>query len=54
MCTTRCCCWLTLLILFSSSFANAYVSGMREDLGFEGNQYSIVNTVFTLGYIVGQ
>lgn len=36
------------------SFANAYVSGMRQDLGFVGNEYSIVNTVFTVGYIIGQ
>ncbi|PWN53439.1 MFS general substrate transporter [Violaceomyces palustris] len=37
-----------------ANFANAYVTGMREDLGFKGTQYNQVNTVFTIGYIVGQ
>jgi ACS family pantothenate transporter-like MFS transporter len=27
---------------------------MKEDLGFQGNQYSVVNTLFTVGYIIGQ
>lgn len=29
---------------------NAYVSGMKEDLGFEGNQLNLINTIFTVGY----
>jgi len=37
-----------------SNLANAYVSGMKEELGFEGNQYNQINTVFTVGYVVGQ
>ena len=37
-----------------TNFSNAYVSGMKDGVGFEGNQYSVVNTVFTVGYIVGQ
>ena len=36
-----------------SNLANAYVSGMQEDLKMHGNEYNIVNTVFTVGYIVG-
>ncbi|KAL1709518.1 major facilitator superfamily domain-containing protein [Schizophyllum commune] len=36
-----------------TNFQNAYVSGMREDLHFEGDQYNVVLTVFTVGYIVG-
>jgi ACS family pantothenate transporter-like MFS transporter len=36
------------------NFQNAYVSGMREDVHFQGKQYSIVNTLFTVGYIIGQ
>lgn len=34
--------------------ANAYVSGMKEDLGFHGNQYNLLATFFTCGYLVGQ
>jgi ACS family pantothenate transporter-like MFS transporter len=37
-----------------ANFTNAYVSGMKEDLHFKGNEYSQVNVVFTIGYIVGQ
>ncbi|TRM66949.1 major facilitator superfamily domain-containing protein [Schizophyllum amplum] len=36
-----------------TNFQNAYVSGMREDLGFVGDQYNVALTVFTIGYIVG-
>lgn len=34
--------------------ANAYVSGMKEDLNFHGNQYNLLSTFFTCGYLVGQ
>jgi len=34
-----------------SNLANAYVSGMKEELGFKGNQYNQINTVFTVGYV---
>ena len=27
---------------------------MKEDLGFQGNQLNEINTVFTVGYIIGQ
>ncbi|KDN53324.1 MFS general substrate transporter [Tilletiaria anomala UBC 951] len=40
--------------LSRANLANAYVSGMREDVGFHGTQFNQVNTVFTIGYIVGQ
>lgn len=33
---------------------NAYVSGMREELSFKGNQLNQINTVFTVGYTIGQ
>lgn len=36
-----------------SNLANAYVSGMQEDLNMKGDEYNIINTVFTVGYIVG-
>ena len=31
---------------------NAYVSGMREELSFEGNQLNQINTIFTVGYVI--
>lgn len=34
-----------------SNLANAYVSGMKEELGFEGNQFNVINTVFTVGWV---
>jgi ACS family pantothenate transporter-like MFS transporter len=34
--------------------ANAYVSGMKEDLNFQGNQYNLLTTFFTCGYLIGQ
>ncbi|KAF8306771.1 MFS general substrate transporter [Clavulina sp. PMI_390] len=37
-----------------ANFANAYVSGMKADLHFKGNEYNNVITMFTVGYIVGQ
>jgi len=36
-----------------SNFANAYVSGMQEDLAMHGDEFNIINTVFTVGYIIG-
>ncbi|KAI8271885.1 hypothetical protein K4K56_002910 [Colletotrichum sp. SAR 10_98] len=41
-------------LLDSSNITNAYVSGMKEDLDFEGNQYNLLQTFFTCGYLVGQ
>ncbi|KAI5868168.1 MFS general substrate transporter [Durotheca rogersii] len=37
-----------------SNLNNAYVSGMKEDLGFVGDQLNQINTCFTIGYVVGQ
>ena len=34
-------------------FTNAYISGMKEDLNMVGNDLTLSNTVFTIGYIVG-
>ncbi|KAK4084088.1 hypothetical protein PCL_04999 [Purpureocillium lilacinum] len=34
--------------------ANAYVSGMREDVGLTGNEYNLLVTCLSVGYIVGQ
>ncbi|KAH7084648.1 retrograde regulation protein 2 [Paraphoma chrysanthemicola] len=41
-------------LLDSTNITNAYVSGMKEDLNFQGNQYNLLATFFTCGYLVGQ
>ncbi|KAK2740134.1 hypothetical protein FQN57_006249 [Myotisia sp. PD_48] len=51
---TFCCLMYWANYLDRSNLANAYVSGMKEDLNFQGNQFNIINTVFTVGYILGQ
>jgi len=35
-----------------SNLTAAYVSGMKKDLDFKGKQFNVINTVFTVGYIV--
>ncbi|KAL4966652.1 putative MFS pantothenate transporter [Aspergillus stella-maris] len=49
-----CCITYFFNYLDRSNLSNAYVSGMKEELGFEGNQLNVINTVFTVGYILGQ
>ncbi|ODA77348.1 hypothetical protein RJ55_06976 [Drechmeria coniospora] len=49
-----CCLSYFLNYLDRSNLANAYVSGMREELGFVGNQLNVINTCFTVGYVLGQ
>ncbi|KIA75766.1 MFS pantothenate transporter [Aspergillus ustus] len=49
-----CCMTYFFNYLDRSNLTNAYVSGMEEDLGFKGNQFNVINTVFTVGYILGQ
>ena len=34
-----------------SNLANAYVSGMKEEIGFKGNEYNKTVTIFTIGYM---
>ncbi|KAF2796504.1 pantothenate transporter-like protein [Melanomma pulvis-pyrius CBS 109.77] len=51
---TFCCLMYFLNYLDRSNLNNAYVSGMREDLNFKGNQLNQINTVFTVGYTIGQ
>ncbi|KAK6581295.1 hypothetical protein PZA11_005986 [Diplocarpon coronariae] len=51
---TFCCLMYFTNYLDRSNLANAYVSGMKEELNFKGSQYNLINTVFTVGYIVGQ
>lgn len=33
---------------------NAFVSGMKEDLGLFGNQLNYMQTCWTVGYVIGQ
>ncbi|KAI9929450.1 hypothetical protein MW887_000921 [Aspergillus wentii] len=49
-----CCVTYFFNYLDRSNLTNAYVSGMKEELAFHGNQFNIINTVFTVGYIIGQ
>ena len=48
---TFCCLMYFTNYLDRSNLANAYVSGMKEELGFTGNQYNQINTVFTVGCV---
>jgi MFS transporter, ACS family, pantothenate transporter len=41
-------------ILDYSNMANAYVSGLKEDLNVQGDQYNLFSTLWTCGYIIGQ
>ncbi|KAL4988854.1 major facilitator superfamily domain-containing protein [Aspergillus falconensis] len=49
-----CCVTYFFNYLDRSNLTNAYVSGMEEELSFHGNQLNQINTVFTVGYIIGQ
>lgn len=51
---TFCCLVYFFNYLDRSNLTNAYVSGMKEELNFKGNQLTVINTIFTVGYIVGQ
>ncbi|KAH7305857.1 major facilitator superfamily domain-containing protein [Stachybotrys elegans] len=51
---TFCCLSYFVNYLDRSNLGNAYVSGMRDDLNFVGNQLNVINTCFTVGYILGQ
>lgn len=42
------------MIIADSILANAYVSGMKEDLHFEGAEYNYLTSFFIIGYCVGQ
>ncbi|KAM3561515.1 hypothetical protein MY1884_002343 [Beauveria asiatica] len=51
---TFCCLSYFVNYLDRSNLNNAYVSGMKDDLGFVGDQLTQINTCFTVGYVVGQ
>ncbi|KDQ64712.1 hypothetical protein JAAARDRAFT_118003 [Jaapia argillacea MUCL 33604] len=48
-----CCLMYFTNYLDRSNVSNAYVSGMKEELNMQGNDYNKINTIFTCGYIVG-
>ncbi|KAI6093227.1 MFS general substrate transporter [Hypoxylon rubiginosum] len=51
---TFCCLMYWVNYLDRMNLNNAYVSGMKGDLGFEGNQLNVINTIFYGGYVLGQ
>ncbi|KAI2604680.1 MFS general substrate transporter [Hypoxylon sp. NC1633] len=40
--------------LDQTNISNAFVSGMKEELGMNGNEINLVDTAWTVGYVVGQ
>ncbi|KAF3035342.1 hypothetical protein E8E12_006713 [Didymella heteroderae] len=40
--------------LDQTNISNAFVSGMKEDLSMNGNQINLIDTAWTVGYVVGQ
>ncbi|KAF2476097.1 MFS general substrate transporter [Lindgomyces ingoldianus] len=51
---TFCCLMYFLSYLDRTNLNNAYVSGMKENLQFHGNQLNQINTVSTAMYTIGQ
>ena len=44
-------CLFFLLLLLLIHIANAYISGMEEDLDIEGKQYNWMTVLFMIGYL---
>lgn len=40
--------------LNQNNISNAYVNGMKEHYHMTGNDYNLLNTLWTVGYIIGQ
>ncbi|KAG4025480.1 hypothetical protein MFRU_057g00230 [Monilinia fructicola] len=51
---TYCCLSFFCKDLDRNNVANAYVSGMKEDLALNGNELNWFNTYYQIGYIAGQ
>ncbi|KAI0026214.1 pantothenate transporter liz1 [Xylariomycetidae sp. FL0641] len=49
-----CCVAYFVKYLDQTNVSNAYVSGMKEDLGMVGNQLNLLTTFWNIGYILGQ
>ncbi|KAG9767785.1 Pantothenate transporter liz1 [Exophiala dermatitidis] len=50
---TFCCLAYFMNYLDRQNLSQAYVSGMKEELGFRGNQLTVVNTIYSVGYLIG-
>ncbi|KXH62541.1 hypothetical protein CNYM01_01752 [Colletotrichum nymphaeae SA-01] len=50
---TFCCLAYFMNYLDRASITQAYVSGMREDLGFKGAQLTVVTTLYATAYLIG-
>ncbi|KAK7747575.1 hypothetical protein SLS62_009074 [Diatrype stigma] len=50
---TFCCLAYFMNYLDRASITQAYVSGMKEQLGFEGAQLTIITTLYSVGYLIG-
>jgi hypothetical protein len=42
---------LLMRTLDRQAFANAYVAGLKEDIKLKGNEYSILLSLFTAGFV---
>ncbi|KAB5533651.1 major facilitator superfamily domain-containing protein [Coniochaeta sp. 2T2.1] len=51
---TYCCLAFFFNYLDRAALSNAYVSGLKEDLNLVGNDYNVLTTCLTVGYIIGQ
>ncbi|KAK7754494.1 hypothetical protein SLS62_003514 [Diatrype stigma] len=49
-----CCISYFCKYLDQTNVSNAYVSGMKEDLGMTGNDLNLLTTFWNVGYIIGQ
>ncbi|KAK6203330.1 pantothenate transporter FEN2 [Scheffersomyces amazonensis] len=47
-----CCLVYWINYLDRTNLSNAYVSGMMQDLNMKGDEFNIMNTCFTVGYVV--
>ncbi|KAI1343362.1 pantothenate transporter liz1 [Xylariaceae sp. FL0016] len=51
---TYCCLSYFFNYLDRAAFANAYVAGLKEDVGIEGKEYNVILAMFTAGSVLGQ
>ncbi|KAL4982960.1 major facilitator superfamily domain-containing protein [Aspergillus falconensis] len=51
---TYCCLSFFFNYLDRAAFANAYVAGLSDSLSLEGNQYNVLLSMSTAGYVIGQ
>lgn len=46
-------CIVSTFVNSQLNLGHSYVSGMKEDLAFTGNQYNTLLSMFTAGYVIG-